>query len=122
VLFIDARNLGHLVSRKNRALSDDDIKLISQTYHNWREKDGKYEDVPGFCKSATIDDIKKLGYVLTPGRYIGLPDDEEEFDFVGKVTTLQKEIKEQIKEEARLNDLITKNFERIELNAKVEGI
>lgn len=113
VLFIDARNLGHLVSRKNRALSDDDIKLISETYHNWREKDGNYDDVPGFCKSSTIEDIKKLGYVLTPGRYIGLPDDEEEFDFVERVSKLKEEISQQMKEEQMLNEVIQQNFEKI---------
>ncbi len=113
VLFIDARNLGHLVTRKNRMLSDGDIHLISDTYHSWREKDGKFEDVQGFCKSATIDDIKKLGYVLTPGRYIGLPDDEDDFDFEDRAKKLKEEINQQMIAEVRLNEIIQNNLEKI---------
>jgi type I restriction enzyme M protein len=70
VLFIDARRLGTLVSRKLRELSDEDIAQIAGTYHSWRNHNGGYEDIPGFAKSATLDDIKKHDFVLTPGRYV----------------------------------------------------
>jgi hypothetical protein len=72
-LFIDARKLGTMADRTHRELTDDDIAKIAGTYHAWRgEKDaGEYEDVPGFCKSATLEEIRKHGHVLTPGRYVG---------------------------------------------------
>ncbi len=76
VLFIDARNLGSMESRRLRVLSDIDIDKIADTYHEWRNHDGKYEDVLGFAKSATIEDIEKQRFVLTPGRYVGAEETE----------------------------------------------
>ena len=81
ILFIDARNLGQLINRKTRILSEEDIAQIADTYHNWRNPDGNYVDVPGFGMAASIDRVKELDYVLTPGRYVGLPDEEDDFDF-----------------------------------------
>jgi type I restriction enzyme M protein len=80
VLFIDARKLGRMVDRTHRELTDDDIARIAATYHAWRgEKDaGEYADVPGFCKSATLDEIRKHGHVLTPGRYVGAERQEDD--------------------------------------------
>ncbi len=115
ILFIDARNMGHLINRRTRVLSAKDIAHISETYHNWRNPDGNYEDVKGFCNSAPIERVRELDYVLTPGRYVGLPDDEDDFDFNERFTKLKAEFEEQLKEEERLNALIKKNLGSIKL-------
>ena len=115
ILFIDARNMGFLINRKNRDLSDDDINLITATYHNWRNPDGNYEDVAGFCKVATIEEVAKLNYVLTPGRYVGLADEEDDFDFVERFTSLKTELEKQIAEETDLNKKIAENLAKIKL-------
>jgi type I restriction enzyme M protein len=115
ILFIDARNLGHLINRRTRELSREDIQQIANTYHNWRNPDGNYEDVPGFCASVSIEKVKELDYVLTPGRYVGLPDNDDDFDFNERFTALKAELEEQLKEEARLNQIILENLSKIKL-------
>ena len=115
ILFIDARNMGYLVNRRNRDLSDEDIAKIKDTYHNWRNKDGDYTDVQGFCKSATLEEVKKLNYVLTPGRYVGLADEEDDFNFTERFTTLQKELEKQFQEENELNKKIRTNLATINI-------
>ncbi len=115
ILFIDARNLGHLINRRTRELSREDIQQIANTYHNWRNPDGNYEDVPGFCASVSIEKVKELDYVLTPGRYVGLPDNDDDFDFNERFTALKAELEEQLKEEARLNEIILENLSKIKL-------
>lgn len=115
-LFIDARNLGFLVNRRNRDLSEDDIEKIAETYHSWRNVGGNYKDVQGFCKSETTERVKELNYVLTPGRYVGLPDDEDDFNFVERFTALKTELEKQIAEEAELNNRIKENLSKIKLN------
>jgi len=115
ILFIDARNLGHLINRRTRELSQEDIQQIAQTYHSWRTGEGDYEDVKGFCASVPIERVAELDYVLTPGRYVGLPDEEDDFDFAERFTALKAEFEEQLKEEARLNKEIAKNLAKVKL-------
>lgn len=115
ILFIDARNMGHLINRRTRVLDKEDIKTIADTYHNWRNPDGNYEDVKGFCNAALIDKVRELDYVLTPGRYVGLADVEDDFDFNERFTSLKAEFEEQLKEEALLNERIANNLAKIEL-------
>lgn len=116
ILFIDARNMGFLVNRKNRELSEDkDIPLIAGTYHNWRNPNGDYIDVPGFCKVATIEEVSKLNHVLTPGRYVGLADEDDDFNFEERFYSLKSDIEKQIAEEAELNNRITDNLSKIKI-------
>ncbi|MFY9366398.1 MAG: class I SAM-dependent DNA methyltransferase, partial [Brevefilum fermentans] len=113
ILFIDARELGYMLNRRTRSFSEDDIQKIASTYHNWRNMDGAYADVPGFCKSATLAEVQEKGYVLTPGRYVGLPEEEDDFDFEERFTALKAEWEAQLEEESRLNALIVENLSRI---------
>jgi len=113
-LFIDARKLGVLYDRVHRELTAEEIAKIAETYHAWRGDSGtgKYEDVPGFCKSAKIDEIKKNGYVLTPGRYVGAEAAEEDGEpFEEKMQRLTEKLNEQFQESARLEQIIRKNLE-----------
>ncbi len=117
VLFIDAHHLGHMIDRAERALSDEDIAQIADTYHAWRgkesAKDKTYEDVPGFCKSAGLAEIKAAGYVLTPGRYVGSAaeaDDGEPLE--EKIDRLTKELLEQFDESARLEQVVREQLGR----------
>ena len=116
VLFIDARKLGHMTDRTHRALSQDDISRIADTYHAWQGKDiaGEYTDVPGFCKSATLDEVRKHGHILTPGRYVGAEaqaDDEEPFE--EKMTRLAAQWRQQQAEAQKLDVAIAANLERL---------
>ena len=116
ILFIDARNMGYLINRRTRELSADDIQKITATYHNWRNTDGHYEDIPGFCAAAPLSKVAELDYVLTPGRYVGLPDDEDDFDFAERFSTLKAELEGQLKEETQLNEIIAANLLKIKIN------
>ena len=116
ILFIDARNLGHLINRRTKELTDDDIKKITDTYHNWQKEDDSYQDIAGFCKSVTKDEVARLDYVLTPGRYVGLEATEDDFDFAKKFTELKQDFSSQLEEEKILNDRILDNLAKI--NAK----
>ena len=116
ILFIDTRNMGHLINRRTREFSAEDIATITSTYHNWRSPDGDYEDVKGFCNSSSIERVRGLDYVLTPGRYVGLADDEDDFDFKERFATLKAEFEEQLKEETRLNALIAQNLDKVKIN------
>jgi len=116
VLFIDARKLGRMVDRTHRELTDEDIARIANTYHAWRgEKDaGEYADVPGFCKSATLEEIRKHGYVLTPGRYVGAEAQEDDGEpFEQKMKRLVATLREQQAEAARLDAAIAANLKEL---------
>jgi len=115
ILFIDARNMGHLINRRTREFSDEDIQKIADTYHNWRNPDGDYEDVKGFCNSASIERMCELDFVLTPGRYVGLADDEDDFNFNERFTSLKAEFEEQLGDEEKLNALILENLQKVKL-------
>lgn len=114
VLFIDARKLGTMESRRLRVLSDDDIEQIAGTYHSWRNHNGGYEDIAGFAKSAMLDEIGAHDFVLTPGRYVGA--EESEVD--------DEPIAEKIE---RLTAELLSEFERgreleREVRARLEGV
>lgn len=115
-LFIDARKMGSMVDRTHRELTDADVAKIAGTYHAWRGDAGsaEYADIAGFCKGATLDDIRKHGHVLTPGRYVGaeaVEDDGEPFD--EKMKRLVATLREQQKEAARLDAAIAANLEEL---------
>lgn len=113
VLFIDARKLGAMVDRTRRELTDEDVEKITNTYHAWRgEKDaGDYADIPGFCKSAPLDEIVKHGYVLTPGRYVGAEEQEDDGEpFDEKMKRLTAQWHELQKESQKLDAAIAANL------------
>jgi type I restriction enzyme M protein len=112
-LFIDARKMGSLVDRIHKELSDEDIARIAETYHAWRGEKGagKYEDIPGFCKSATTEDIREHGHVLTPGRYVGAEAAEDDGEpFEEKMERLTAQLQEQFAESDKLEKIIKKNL------------
>jgi type I restriction enzyme M protein len=136
ILFIDARKLGRMVDRTHRELTDEEIARIARTYHAWRsfgphpasghplplgEGRGegnpgmaRYADIPGFCKSATLEEVRKHGYVLTPGRYVGaeLRDDDDE-PFAEKMARLVEQLRKQQVEAARLDEVIEANLREL---------
>jgi type I restriction enzyme M protein len=116
ILFIDARKMGRMVDRTHRELTDDDIARIANTYHAWRgEKDaGEYKDVPGFCKSATLEEVRKHGHVLTPGRYVGAAEQEQDDEpFDQKMQRLVAQLREQQAEAAKLDAAIAANLKEL---------
>lgn len=114
-LFIDARKLGTMIDRVHRELTDADIERIAGTYHAWRgDGTGSYEDIPGFCKSATTDEIRDHQHVLTPGRYVGAEEAEEDGEpFDDKMNRLVAKLDSQLKEGARLEQAIRKNLREL---------
>ena len=132
VLFIDARKLGRMVDRTHRELTDEDITRITTTYHAWRNHPdhhsplegesnppsgfggGYYTDIPGFCRSAPLAEIRKHGHVLTPGRYVGAePQKEDSEPFEDKMKRLTTELQAQQTESARLDTAITENLKKL---------
>ncbi|MDP1557627.1 MAG: class I SAM-dependent DNA methyltransferase [Nitrosomonas sp.] len=123
ILFIDARNLGHLINRRTKELSHDDIQQIASTYHAWRNASvipaqagiQPYQDIKGFCASVSLERVAELDYVLTPGRYVGLPDEEDDFNFPERFTGLRAEFEAQLLEEAKLNKAIAENLAKVKI-------
>jgi type I restriction enzyme M protein len=117
ILFINARKVGTLVDRVHRELADEDIRTIADTYHAWRGDkncEQEYVDVPGFCKSAALDEIRHHGHMLTPGRFVGAAEIEDNGEpFEGKMSRLTAELKKQMKEGAKLDQLIWANLGEI---------
>ena len=116
VLFIDARQIGRMVDRTHREFTDEDIARIADTYHAWRgeEDAGDYADIPGFCKSAALDEVRKHGHVLTPGRYVGAPPQEDDGEpFEDKMKRLVAQLREQQAEGARLDKAIEANLKSL---------
>src|SRR5208283_4756809 len=108
-LFIDARKMGTLMDRVDRELTDADVAKISGTYHAWRgdKGEGQYADVPGFCKAAKLEDIRKHGHVLTPGRYVGAEAAEQDAEpFEEKMKRLAATLRQQTEDGAKLDEMI----------------
>jgi len=112
ILFIDARNMGQMIDRRHRELTDEDVKKISSTYHAWRgENKQKYSDIAGFCKSAKLKEVEKHNFILTPGRYVGIPEVEEDpEEFQDKMKRLTTELRKQMQEGKKLDEEIKKNL------------
>ena len=113
VLFIDARELGHMVARTRKEFSDKDIGKIAGTYHAWRgQKDvGDFADVPGFCASVDLETLKDHGYVLTPGRYVGAAvAEEDDTPFAKRFTVLQETLDTQF---SKGEELVAKIREKL---------
>lgn len=114
ILFIDARKLGSMTSRKNKALSSKDLSQISEVYHSWRNIGGAYEDVQGFCKSATLKEVEENNYVLTPGRYVGTEEIEDDgISFEEKVAEITSNLTSQFAKSTDLQETIRKNLLKI---------
>lgn len=115
-LFIDARNMGSMTDRTHKELTADDIAEIARTYHAWRgeAKDGGYEDKPGYCKAVTLGDIKANDYVLTPGRYVGAAEIEDDgIPFEKKMAELTQTLYRQMEEAEKLDRIISSNLEAL---------
>ena len=113
-LFIDARRMGYMIDRTLRDLSEEDIERIAGTYHLWRVGNEEYQDEAGFCKSATLEEIAGHGYVLTPGRYVGAPDVEDDGEpFEEKMDRLTSTLREQFAESERLEAIIKENLSKL---------
>jgi len=114
ILFIDARSLGSMISRRNKILTDEDIAKVAGTYHAWRGEGSVYEDTPGFCKVATLDEVRQNGYVLMPGRYVGTEEAEDDgVPFEEKMAKLTAQLAEQFAEGNELQECIRENLKGI---------
>lgn len=117
VLFIDARKMGTLIDRVHRELTEEDVQKIAATYHAWRgdeSETNQYQDVPGFCKSADFVEIVKHGFILTPGRYVGAEDVEDDGeDFEEKMRSLTGQLKELMDKSRELDQVIMKNLKEL---------
>ena len=114
ILFIDARKIGYMVSRKLRKFSDEDIQKVTQIYHSWRGTSNKqYEDIIGFCKAASIEEIKNNDYILTPGRYVGLINEEDSELFEQKMERITVDLSKQFTKSKELEGQIRASLEEL---------
>jgi type I restriction enzyme M protein len=117
ILFIEARFLGRMISRRNRELTDDDIAAVAGLYHNWRDSNSQYKDIPGFCKSVQQRDIIAQEYLLTPSRYVGIDRAAEKEDedgiFEEKIKQLANEFTILIERGAELDREIMENLRNV---------
>lgn len=114
ILFIDASEVGHMADKTHREFSEDDMARVAGTYHEWRKRDGKYEDIKGFCKSAGIAEITKHNFVLTPGRYVGIEDEiDDGIPFADKIAGLTATLASQMAEEKKLDEEIKKQLKNV---------
>ncbi len=119
ILFIDASDVGFMTDKTHREFTEKDISQISNTYHEWRRKDGKYTDIKGFCKSANIEEVAKQSFVLAPGRYVGIKDEVDDgIPFEDKINDLTKKLSEQMEEEEKLDEKIKKQLKNVGFNLK----
>ncbi|MBW2710024.1 MAG: N-6 DNA methylase, partial [Deltaproteobacteria bacterium] len=118
-LFIDARKIGSMISRTQKELDAADIAAIAKTYHDWRSggttsSSSAYEDQPGYCKSAKLDDMRKHDYVLTPGRYVGAaPLEDDGIPFETKMKELSDTLYGQMRESTELDAVIRENLKTL---------
>lgn len=117
VLFIDASELGYMLTRSSRAFTEKEIDRVAGTYHEWKRAGGSYRDIKGFCKSAKLADIEKHNFVLTPGRYVGIPDEvEDTVSFEERMQELTITLGEQMREGQRLDDEIKTQLLKVGFN------
>jgi len=114
ILFIDASEIGFMADRTHREFTEKDVAKVSETYHEWRKQNGKYEDIKGFCKSAKMEEIVKHNFVLTPGRYAGVKDEiDDGVPFAEKIAGLTKTLAQQMAQEKVLDDEIKKQLKNV---------
>jgi type I restriction enzyme M protein len=113
LLFVDARNKGTMVDRRHRELTSSDLKMIASVYHEWRSKKGKYENVPGFCQSAYLEEIRKNGYVLTPGRYVKAAKEQDDEPFEETMQQLTSQLSQLLQNSKKLDDDIRKSLSEL---------
>ena len=116
ILFIDASEMGYLEDRVHRKFTDEDVKRIRDTYHSWRNNE-EYEDEKGYCKSAGIEEVEKHGFVLTPGRYVDIKDEEDDgVPFEEKLKVLEEKLKESLSKEEELNKNLKEQLKKVGIN------
>jgi type I restriction enzyme M protein len=111
ILFIDARKMGTMVTRKHRELSDEEIQQVCNTYHKWRDNKEEYQDIQGFCKATKLEEIREHEYILTPGRYVGIEETEADDEpFEEKMTMLTEQLCEMFTRSHHLEEEIMKRL------------
>jgi type I restriction enzyme M protein len=113
MLFIDARILGEMVTRRLRAFSEEDIAKVANAYHQWRNVGGSHQDIDGFCKSSMLEEVEQQKYVLTPGRYVGNGAEEDDgIPFEEKMVKLTQKLREQFSQSNNLQQEIKQNLKK----------